>query len=154
MLFAEYTHLHFYQNTSIKKELVFPPASLQTSRFQLVFAKDLPCVLTVRGVGRIGWQEGGKLVSVQRQAASRLLTLTTHISHLVPNNVHGVLSIVKFHRRQILLVRYDQTALRDWVLFPEASPNSLKGHTLKNTFHSLARCTFILSDCFNMYDTI
>src|SRR5258706_5735938 len=68
-----------------------------------VFAKDLPCVLTVRGVGRIGWQEGGKLVSVDRQAASRLLTLTTHISHLVPNNVHGVLSIVKFHRRQILL---------------------------------------------------
>ena len=86
IIFALITALHMFAFCGIhpprflseclyKKDLVFAPASLQPSRFQLVSAKDLPCVLTVRGVGRFGWQEGGKVVSVQRQAASRLMTL-------------------------------------------------------------------------------
>ena len=129
-----------------KKELVFAPASLQPSKFQLESAKRFTlCLDCTRS--RIGWQVGRKLGECSETGSLEATDIQYPTSCPMSMSSCPLLNF-------IAVKSYDQTIFPGPGILLEESPNSLQGHTLKNTFHSLARCPFILSDCFmNMYHT-
>ena len=96
-----------------------------------------------------GWKTGECSLSLSTSLGQATLK---YISYVVPD-VHDILSIAKHRRQTPLYVNYDQTRLGVRGLLLEESIDSVQGHILKNTFRSLARCLFLLSDSFNMYDT-
>ena len=88
---------------------------ITTSKVSVSSRKKLPCVLAARGVGdRVagGWKTG------ECTEAGSLEAIDTHISHLVPNNVHGVCPLL-ISSPPNPPVSNDQTALGDQELLLE-----------------------------------